>query len=97
MVGYYRKFINRFVDAAIPLTKLTRKDVKVEWSKDFQIGFDYLKECLMKDPVLKYPDPNKRYVILRDASDQAAAGILAQKYPDADEKITELPLAYLSA
>ena len=26
MVGYYRKFINRFADAARPLTKLTRKD-----------------------------------------------------------------------
>ena len=26
MVGYYRKFINRFADAARPMTKLTRKD-----------------------------------------------------------------------
>ena len=51
----------------------------------------------MKDPVLKYPDPNKRYVIFTDVSDQAAAGILTQEYPDADGKITELPIAYLSA
>ena len=28
LVGYYRKFINRFVDAARPLPKLTRKDSK---------------------------------------------------------------------
>ena len=27
MVGYYRKFINRFADVAIPMTKLTRKGV----------------------------------------------------------------------
>ena len=78
MVGYYIKFINRFVDAARPLTKLTRKDFKFEWSKDREIGFDYMKDCLMKDPVLKYPDPIKRYVIFTDASDQAAAVILMQ-------------------
>ena len=30
MVGYYRKFINRFADAARPLTKLTRRHVKFE-------------------------------------------------------------------
>ena len=34
MVGYYRKFISRFADAARPMTKLTRKDSKFEWSDD---------------------------------------------------------------
>ena len=47
--------------------------------------------------MLKYPDPNKRYVVFTDASDQAAAAIFTQEYPDADGKITELPVAYLSA
>ena len=81
MVGYYRKFIHRFADAARPLTKLTRKGIKFEWSNDCQVGFDYLKDCLIKDPVLKYPDPTKRYVVSTDASDQAAAAILTQEYP----------------
>ena len=93
MVGYYRKFIHRFADAARPLTKLTRKGIKFEWSKDCRVGFDYLKDCLIKDPVLKYPDPTKRYVVSTDASDQAAAAILTQEYPDSDGKITELPVA----
>ena len=30
MVGYYRKFISRFADAARPMTKLTRKETKFE-------------------------------------------------------------------
>ena len=42
----------------------------------------------MKDAILKYPDPSKRYVIFTDASDQAA-GVLCQEYTD--------PIAYLSA
>ena len=29
VVGYYWKFINRFADAARPMTKLTRKGVKL--------------------------------------------------------------------
>ena len=96
MVGYYRKFISRFADAARPLTKLTRRNVKFEWSKECQIGFDYLRTALTKDPILKYPDPSKRYVIFTDASDQAAAGVLCQEYQDCDGIITELPIAYLA-
>ena len=34
MVGYYRKFINRFVDAARPMMRLTRKDIKFSWSEE---------------------------------------------------------------
>ena len=97
MVGYYRKFISRFADAARPLTRLIRRDVKFEWTKDCQTGFDYLKTCLTKDPILKYPDPKKRYVIFTDASDQAAAGVLCQEHLDPEGKIIELPIAYLSA
>ena len=69
MVGYYRKFINRFPDAARPLIKLTRRNVKFEWSQDCQTGFEYLKNSLTKDKILRYPDPSKRYVIFIDASD----------------------------
>ena len=97
MVGYYRKFISRFADAARPLTRLTRREVKFEWTKDCQEGFEYLRTCLMRDPILKYPDPSKRYVIFTDASDQAAAGVLCQEYTDIDGKTIELPIAYLSA
>ena len=34
LVGYYRKFISRFADAVRPMTKLTRKDSKFEWSDE---------------------------------------------------------------
>ena len=33
MVGYYGEFINRFANATRPMTKLTRKGVKFEWTK----------------------------------------------------------------
>ena len=59
MVGYYRKSISRFADAARPMTKLTRKESKFEWSEDCQSGFEYLKTCLTVSPILKYPNPKR--------------------------------------
>ena len=91
------KFINIFADAARPLTKLTRRNVKFEWSPDCQTGFEYLKNSLTKDKILKYPDPSKRYVIFADASYQAAAAALTQECPDENGKIMVMPTAYLSA
>ena len=96
MVGYYRKFINRFADATRPMTKLMRKGVKFEWTDECQIGFDYLKTCLTEAPILKNPEPSKRYVVFMDASDQAAAAILIQEYTE-DGETKEMPIAYLSA
>ena len=67
MVGYYRKFINRLTDAARTMTKLTREGVKFEWKEECQTGFEYLKIRLTEAPILKYPDPSKRYVVFTDA------------------------------
>ena len=94
--GYFRKFINRFADAARPLTKLTRKDCKLIQSDECQTGFEYLRTCLTESPILKYPDPHKKYVFT-DASDQAAAAVLTQEYIDDDGQMKEMPVAYLSA
>ena len=48
MVGHYPKFKNRFPDATRPMTKLTRKGVKLERTDECQIGFDYLKHALLR-------------------------------------------------
>ena len=89
MVGYYRRFINRFADAARPMTKLVRKETKFDWSEDCQAGFEYLRSCLTKAPTLKYPDPSKRYVVFTDANDQAAAAVLTQEYTDNEGQTTK--------
>ena len=54
--NYYRKFIPRFADIARPLTNLTRKDVEFEWTSQCQQAFELMKEMLLKEPILKYPD-----------------------------------------
>ena len=96
MVDYYWKFINRFPDAARPMTKLKRKGVKFEWTEECQTGFEYLKTSLTEVPILKYPDPSKRYVVFTDASDQAAEAVLTQEYTGKDRETKEMPIAYIS-
>ena len=96
MVGYYSKFINRFAYATRLMTKLTRKDVKFEWTEECQTEFEYLKTCLTEVLIIKYPDPSMRYVVFTDPMDQAATAILTQKYTSEDEDTKEMPIAYLS-
>jgi hypothetical protein len=63
LAGYYRKFIENFSKIAKPLTKLTRKGEKFNWSIEQQNAFDLLKEKLTTAPVLNYPDFSKEFVV----------------------------------
>ena len=56
-----------------------------------------MKTYLTESPILKYPNPQKRYAVFTDASDQAAATVHTQEYKDDDNEIKEMPVAYLSA
>ena len=47
-------------------------------------------------PILKYPDPSRRYVVFTDTSDQAAAAILTQEYTSENGDTKEVPIVYLS-
>ena len=97
--GYYRKFIPRYSDIARPLTNLTRKDIDFKWTTACQIAFEMLKEMLLKEPILKYPDPNYGYILYTDASKYAWAGVLTQEYqyPEGDKtKIIHHPITYVS-
>ena len=99
LIGYYRKFIPKFSDVARPLTNLTKKDVPFEWTPDCQQTFQLLKDLLMAEPILKYPDPNKPYVLYTDASKYAWSCVLTQEYEYEDEgKLKKIhhPITYAS-
>jgi transposase InsO family protein len=100
LVGYYRKFVPRFSDIARPLSNLTKKDNPFEWTTKCKEAFQLLKDNLLKEPILKYPDPNKPYTLFTDASKYAWACVLTQQYPHEDEKgkIKKIlhPITYMS-
>ena len=58
LAGYYRKFIKNFSTIAKPLTELTKKGLRFDWSPDCETSFLRLKEYLCPVPVLKFPNYN---------------------------------------
>ena len=99
LIGYYRKFVPRFADIARPLTNLTQLDQLFEWSDKCQTSFELLKEVLIKEPILRFPDPNKPYTLYTDASKYAWSCVLTQQYThDIDSKqiVVNHPITYVS-
>ena len=91
LAGYYRKFIEDFSKIAKPLTKLTKKTEKFEWTSEQQNAFDILKEKLTTAPVLKYPDFTQEFIVTTDAPDYAIGAVLSQGSVGQDR-----PIAYAS-
>ena len=55
---------------------MTKKGAVFKWTKECDAAFKLLKEKLMEEPVLIYPQVNKDYVIHCDASKYSYSGIL---------------------
>ena len=99
LTGYYRKFVPRFADISRPLTTLTKKDKKFEWTPACQKSFDLLKETLCGEPILKYADTSKPYTLYTDASKFGWAGVLTQSHTtviDGKSTTTDHPVAFVS-
>jgi hypothetical protein len=79
LAGYYRRFIMKFSQIALPLTRLTRKDVPFVWDEECEKSFRTLKKKLTQAPVLTIPDLEKRYVVFCDASSKGLGGVLMQE------------------
>ena len=98
-VGYYQKFIPWYSDIARPQTNLTHKDEVFDWLEACKGAFEMLKQALLEEHILKYPDHEKLYVLYNNASKYAWAGVLTQLYQHKDEKgVKEIhhPITYIS-
>ena len=91
LVGFYRKFIKGFAMIAKPLTLLTRQPVKFDWTPEHHATFLHLKEAIVQAPILHYPNPNKKYIVYTDTSNDACRAQLSQEHNS-----TEFPVAFLS-
>jgi len=91
LTGYYRRFIPGFAKTAKPLTQLLKKDALFAWGPQQEDGFRTLRDHLLREPILQYPDFEKPFNITTDASGYAVAAILSQGPIGKD-----LPIAYCS-
>lgn len=76
--SWYRRFINDFAKIIQPLTNLTRKNVKWEWSQIEQQAFDNLKLKLCDAPILQQIRQGDPLIIKTDASAYAIGAVLVQ-------------------
>ena len=99
--NYYRRFIQSFSEHAKPLCELlkghsNKSKVKVTlpwvWGPRQQEAFDYLRTCLMTQPLLRNPDYSKPFILKTDASKFSIGAELVQ--PDEEGRLH--PVAYLS-
>ncbi|GJZ45212.1 putative reverse transcriptase domain-containing protein [Tanacetum coccineum] len=79
LAGYYRRFIEGFSLISKPLTKLTQKNKKYEWSEDEEEAFELLKQKLCCAPILALPEGSEDFVVYYDASLKGFGAVLMQR------------------
>nr|GEV73107.1 hypothetical protein [Tanacetum cinerariifolium] len=68
LAGYYRRLIEGFSKIAKPMTKLTQKNMKFDYSEKAEAAFQLLKKKLCSARILALPEGSKNFVVYCDAS-----------------------------
>lgn len=87
ITNYYRRFIPNFAKLSIPLVKLTRKKNPFNWTEECNSSFKQLKQSLISNNLLAYPNFEIPFEISTDASNEAIEAILSQN---------NIPIAFAS-
>ena len=91
LIGYYRRFIAGFAKVSKPISQLTKLGVKLHWEKSQQETFEKLRDIIISEPILQYPNFSKPFIVTTDASDYGIGAILRQR-----EIGQDLPVSYAS-
>ena len=78
LAGYYRRFVEGFSRIALPMTQLTHKGVKFEWTDKCEKSFQLLKRKLVTAPILALPSGEDGFEIYSDASGKGLGCVLMQ-------------------
>lgn len=89
--SWYRRFVPDFSTIIGPITALTKKNRKFEWTTECDESFRKIKECLVAAPILTCPDYSLPFTIQCDSSGFGIGAVLSQPHKNGDRVI-----AYLS-
>ena len=94
MCSFYRTYVPRFSEIALPLTNLTKNDQPntVTFARKHRDAFLMLKKRLCESVDLHSPCGDKPFIIHTDASDFAAGACLSQIIDEVDA-----PISFVSA
>ncbi len=74
------------------MNDLLKKKVKFEWTDTHQEAFELLKTKLIEHPILDYPNYDKPFILITDASGYGVGAVLAQR----NDQNKEIVIAYAS-
>ena len=80
MINYYRRLYPTSKINTKSLIMLISEKIKLRWSKEAQNSFDKIKELLLHDTLLVFPDFNKPFFIDADTSKTQLGGIIYQDH-----------------
>ncbi len=91
LIGYYRRFVPGFAYTARCLHNLTHEGTSFNWTTECHQAFETLKQKLLSNDLLAFPNLSQPMIISTDASDFAIGAVLSQEI-DGHER----PIAYTS-
>ena len=86
-VNYYNKFIPNFSKVATPLFGLKKKNAKFDFTPECRQAFEFLKDCLLKAPILVLPNFQLEFIVTTDASGYGLGAVLSQEGPQGEQVI----------
>ncbi|GJU71350.1 reverse transcriptase domain-containing protein [Tanacetum coccineum] len=75
----YAKFSKCEFWLSKPMTKLTQKNVKFDWSEKEEVVFQMLKQKLCSAPILALPEGSENFVVYCDVSRKGFGAVLMQR------------------
>jgi hypothetical protein len=87
LVNYYRDLWPKRSETLAPLTALTSKTIKWNWTEECNKAFQEMKRIVSREIILSFPDFSKEFHIHTDASNYQMGAVISQE---------EKPIAFFS-
>jgi hypothetical protein len=78
LVQYYKRHLPNLAKILSPIRQLLQKDVPFRWTTEHDQALEKVKELLLQNITLAYPDFRKEFVVIIDGSRRAVGHVLAQ-------------------
>ena len=79
LINYYGDMWQHRSEILIPLSSMTSKQAKWNWSKEYQKIFDTIKSLSSRETLLSYPNFDKPFEIHTDSSKLQLGSVISQK------------------
>jgi RNase H-like domain found in reverse transcriptase len=76
---YFKRFIRGFSAITSSLRELLRRDVPFLWEHKHDAALQTLKQALLENVLLIYPNMNEKFYVVNDASKSACSHVLLQE------------------